>query len=97
MMQWWNGYSGFSGYTPFSMMNGYNSGFGFAGSFFGLIALAAVWDLVWKGLGLWRAAQRKEGGWFVAILLLNTLGILPILYLYVFSKPDADKKKSDDK
>lgn len=45
-----------------------------------------VWSIVWKGLALWRAAQRQEVGWFVAILILNTLGILEILYLYFFSK-----------
>jgi len=49
-----------------------------------------VWALVWKGLALWKAARRGENVWFVALLVINTLGILEILYLYVFtnkSKP----------
>jgi hypothetical protein len=50
-----------------------------------LLVLLAIWEIVWKGFGLWRAAQNKQTGWFVALLILNTLGILPILYLYVFS------------
>ena len=63
----------------------------------GLILILALWDLVWKGLGLWRAARNGQNGWFIAILILNTLGILPILYLYVFSTPDKDKKSSPEK
>jgi hypothetical protein len=50
-----------------------------------LVLLLAIWELVWKGLGLWKAAQNRQTAWFVAILIFNTLGILPILYLYVFS------------
>lgn len=58
------------------------------GSGFGLVILIAlIWELIWKGLGLWRAARAGSTGWFVAIMIFNTLGILPILYLYVFSKP----------
>jgi len=45
-----------------------------------LFALTS-WSLVWKGLALWKAAQKKEVRWFLAILILNTLGILPIIYL----------------
>lgn len=48
--------------------------------------LFGIWSLVWKGLGLWRAAQNKQKYWFVAILILNTIGVLEILYLFVFSK-----------
>ncbi len=69
------------------------SGFGFnmmGGSFFGLPAylfiVITVWELFWKGMALWRAARNNNLYWFIALLLLNTLGILPILYLYVFSK-----------
>jgi hypothetical protein len=57
-----------------------------------LIGLLAIWDLAWKGYGMWKAARNNEPIWFVAILLLNTLGILPILYIYIFAK-DVKKKK----
>lgn len=57
------------------------------GSLFGLFILAlVVWSLYWKGRGLWNAARSEQKGWFVALLLINTVGILEILYLYVFSK-----------
>ena len=50
------------------------------------LAALIVWSLVWKGLALWKAARLGHKGWFVALLLLNTAGILDILYLYVFSR-----------
>lgn len=53
---------------------------------------AVVWSLVWKGLALWKAARRGENVWFVALLVINTLGILEILYLYVFSKKSKPVK-----
>lgn len=51
-----------------------------------IVAALAVWSVFWKGMGLWRAARCGDKVWFVAILLVNTVGILEILYLYVFNK-----------
>lgn len=48
-----------------------------------LLGVLAVWELVWKGLALWRAGQRRQLGWFVAILIINSVGVLPIVYLLV--------------
>jgi hypothetical protein len=45
-----------------------------------LIGLA-VWELAWKGLALWKAAKVGQKVFFVAILVINTIGILPIAYL----------------
>ena len=45
-----------------------------------------LWSLAWKGMALWRAAQLKHKAWFIVILLVNTVGILEIMYLWVFSK-----------
>ncbi len=59
-----------------------------------ILIMAIVWSAVWKGIGLWKSARNKKLGWFIAILILNTLGILPILYIYIFSKK---KKKKQDK
>jgi len=54
--------------------------------------VAVVWSLVWKGLALWKAARRGENVWFVALLVINTFGILEILYLYVFTKKSKPVK-----
>lgn len=49
------------------------------------LLLAIIWALVWRGLALWRAARRGEKYWFIALLAFNTLGVLEILYLFIFS------------
>lgn len=65
---------------------GFMSGFGFGSGFL----LVVVWSLFWKGLALWHSARRNEPVWFVALLLINTLGILEIIYLFGFAKQRFD-------
>ena len=57
-----------------------------------IILLFIIWVLPWKGVALWKAANRREKKWFIAMLILNTFAILEILYIFVFSK-DKDSKK----
>ncbi len=56
-----------------------------AGMFGSLIILVLVWNLLWKGLALWRAAKRGEKWWFIAFLVINTAGILEIIYLFAIT------------
>ena len=42
-----------------------------------------VWDIAWKGFALWRAGNNKQPVWFVFILIINSVGILPIIYLLI--------------
>lgn len=72
-----------------NMVNIGGVGFGFSFSLFFIIAV--LWSLVWKGLALWHAARRKEKPWFIALLLINTLGILEIVYLFAVAKMNADQ------
>ncbi len=51
-----------------------------------LVLLAVIWTLVWKGIALWKAGQNGHKGWFVALFLLNTLGILEIVYIVWFGQ-----------
>ncbi len=51
-----------------------------------LTALAIAWTLVWKGFALWRSAKLRQRCWFITILLINTLGILEIIYLFLVVK-----------
>ena len=46
-----------------------------------VFVLLMIWQLVWKGLALWKAGKRQDKVWFIILFLLNTLGILDILYL----------------
>jgi len=45
-----------------------------------------VCALIWKGIALWHSARNKQLAWFVALLIVNTLGILEIIYLLIFRK-----------
>ncbi len=51
-----------------------------------LLGVMLVWTLIWKGLALWKAAQLSHKKWFILILVLNTLGILDIIYLQFVAK-----------
>jgi phosphoglycerol transferase MdoB-like AlkP superfamily enzyme len=46
------------------------------------------WSLFWKGLALWKSARRGKNWWFIILLIVNTLGLLEILYLFVFSRDE---------
>jgi len=51
-----------------------------------LFAFISVWSLAWKAVALWKSARNNHLAWFVIMAVLNTVGILPILYIFVFSK-----------
>lgn len=57
-----------------------------AKNIFLIAILIALWTIPWKGFALWKAARRGDNIWFIALLLLNTLAILEILYIFVFSE-----------
>lgn len=48
-----------------------------------VIGVIVIWDLIWKGFALWQAAQKKQNGWFIALIIINSVGILPIIYLLI--------------
>ncbi len=45
-----------------------------------------LWEAVWKGVGLWKAGRNNQPWWFVPIFIFNTLGILPIVYIFFFQR-----------
>jgi hypothetical protein len=52
---------------------------------------AILWSLPWKGVALWKAAKNNQKGWYFAILVLQTLGILEILYIFKFQTDRTPK------
>ena len=60
-------------YSPFAP--------GLSGVILPLILIAALWTIVLKGYSLWYAARAGQKWWFVALLVINTIGILEIVYL----------------
>ena len=55
-----------------------------------IFLIIILFELILKGFALWKAAKKDDKYWFIAILVLNTLGILPLIYL-VFIKRDVHK------
>jgi len=58
------------------------------------IATAALWELVWKALAMWKAARNKQLAWFIVILVVNTLGILSIVYILFFQRKRGIEKRA---
>jgi methionyl-tRNA synthetase len=54
-----------------------------------LLVVAAIWTVILKGFSLWYAARGHQKWWFIAMLVVNTLGILEIVYLIWF-RPKSD-------
>ena len=51
-----------------------------------VIAVLMTWEIVWKLIALWKAGRNNHLGWFICIALINTVGILPIVYLLMQKK-----------
>lgn len=51
-----------------------------------LITIITIWSTLVKGVALWRAANLKQQNWFIVMLIVNTIGILEIVYLFRFAK-----------
>lgn len=47
-----------------------------------LLVVLLVWTAFWKALALWHSARKADTGWFVFFILINTVGILELAYLY---------------
>lgn len=51
-----------------------------------ILVVLALWTIPWKGYALWKSARLNSKWWFIALLIINTMGILEILYIFIFSK-----------
>ncbi|OGM09815.1 hypothetical protein A2W13_01375 [Candidatus Woesebacteria bacterium RBG_16_36_11] len=56
------------------------------------IILFIFLDLFLRGMALWRAAKRSQKWWFVALLIINSVGILPTIYLLTHPEKRGSKK-----
>lgn len=54
------------------------------GTFLLLLIPTMLWVLTLKGFALWHAARAGQKTWFVALLILNTFGLVELLYLIWF-------------
>jgi len=58
-----------------------------------------IWIIIWKGIALWKAAREGSKTWFIVLLIVNTLGILEIIYIFAVKpkwslRPKKEEKKS---
>lgn len=53
------------------------------------ILIFVIWESFWKGIGLWKSAKKGDTVWFVAIFVINTFGILPLVYLWKTKQLDG--------
>jgi hypothetical protein len=58
-----------------------------------LIAALVVIVLILKGLALWHAARRGQKWWFIFLLIINTAGILELIYLLGVAKIQQNNKQ----
>ncbi len=54
--------------------------------------ILVLWSLVWKGIALWKAGRNNDPVWFIVMLVVNLLGVLEILYIFIFSKKRIQDK-----
>ena len=50
------------------------------------IIILAIWDSVWKLIAMWKAGRNNHLAWFICIAVINTIGILPIIYILIQKK-----------
>lgn len=51
-----------------------------------IILAVILWSVAWKGLALWHSGRRGQYWWFIILLVVNTMGILEIIYLFAIAK-----------
>lgn len=66
-------FSPFTSFTP-----------GLTLAFLPLVIVVVLWTIFIKGFALWHAARNTQKWWFISILVLNTVGILEVIYLIWF-------------
>jgi hypothetical protein len=62
-----------------------------------LVLVLILWTLPWKAVALWKAARNNHLKWFVVLLVINTLAILEIIYIFGFSKKKSSCTCCDEK
>lgn len=55
------------------------------------VLLLVIWESAWKAIALWKSARNDQLIWFVCIVIFNTAGILPILYILFFQRQKKNR------
>ena len=58
-----------------------------------LVIVVGLATMILKGFALWRAGRNNDKGWFIALMIVNTLGILEVIYLVTSSKKNGSESQ----
>ncbi len=75
-------------YQQFVNVMGYSA---VPAGFLTTVILLAIWSIIWKGIALWKSAQNSNKVWFIIMLVVNTVGILEIIYIFFVSKKKSQQ------
>jgi len=81
----------YGNYQQFINIMGFSS---MSPGFAALFSLLLIWALIWKGIALWKAARNSSKIWFVVLLVVNTVGILEIIYIFFFSNKKQQQRNN---
>jgi hypothetical protein len=57
----------------------------------GIIIVLAIWETIWRMIAFWKSARNHQLAWFIVMALVNTAGILEILYIAFFQRDRNDR------
>jgi hypothetical protein len=57
------------------------------------LIILTLWSIPWKLYGVWTAVKNDHKKWLVALLILNTAGILEIFYIFGIAKKSWSEVK----
>jgi hypothetical protein len=57
--------------------------------------MLTLWTIPWKIYAVWTAVKHDQKKWFVVLILLNTIGILEIYYIFKVAKKSWTEVKGD--
>lgn len=60
--------------------------------FMPVIIIMVIWEAIWKLIAMWKAGRNNHLAWFICISLINTVGILPIIYILMHRKKSETEK-----
>lgn len=55
-----------------------------------MFLLLVAWSIAWKLVALWKAARHDQKAWFFALFLVNSVGLLELVYLGFFQKGEKN-------
>jgi hypothetical protein len=61
------------------------------------LILMMLWSLPWKGIAMWKAARNNSRTWFIVLLVVNTVGLLDIAYIFFFANKKQQQPVNENK